>query len=464
MDFQSLNWNADLFSHLFFILLALILINFVPDIPIQPWISSPMAAFEAGLLLYSLLLFILYLQVKWIAQSTTLSSSAAFILVNLELLLFLSLYHFGLGAHRFFMQGPWLETLQAPFYLFSLTLYLLGLGWYHYWSAYFRLVKTPTSAFHYAWLQLQFIFPFCLPFILFSLLFDGLSLIPQWSAFLKQADHSILHTIILVVLGLLTLLPTLILMPPLIVACWGCKPLTNPKLISRLQLACHQAQFRHAGFKIWTVMKHSFTAGIIGVIPRFRYIMFTPYLIEEFSPDELEAILIHEMGHSRYKHLLIYPFILLGMFIFSTLLSFFYVDWLADYFTRQQAHHPSDLWPFLFAITVFILYAASLATYFRLVFGFFSRFFERQADLYIFNFSLSPLYLIESLDHIATLTGHTHHQPNWHHYSIQKRIDFLRAAMANPSLIIRHHRRVRFWVRLYFILLIISGLIFIFLI
>jgi Zn-dependent protease with chaperone function len=326
--------DKHLFSCLFFILLVLALISFVPELQSSEWISSPVMAFGTGLLLYGIFLLFIYLQIKSLRKSMRVSSNLIITFINLELLTFLCLYYFGLGAHRLFSEGARLSRLQTPLALTSLFLYALGLGWGYYWLARFHLIKTGYTPSKYAYTQLQFLFPFCLPFILFTFLFDGLNFIPQWTSFVEQSNDSVLYAIILSLLSLVLLSLTMIFMPPLIVACWRCKPLCNPAILAKLQAACEQTRFKHGGFKVWTIMRHTFTAGIVGIIPRFRYIMFTPSLMNEFSPDEIEAILIHEMGHSHYKHLLFYPFILLGMLMMGAFLSFFYTDALSHYFAH----------------------------------------------------------------------------------------------------------------------------------
>lgn len=426
--------------------------------PTAAWISSPALAWEVGLLLYAFFLLIIYLQVKGMTSFTRLSAPSIIIFVNLELLAFLSLYYFGLGGHRFLIEGPFLH-LQSPLSLYSLLLYGLGLGWAYYWLSYFQAVATPYSSLEYAFRQLQLLFPFCLPFLLFAFLFDGLELIPAWRQLTAQYEQSPYYEAGLLLLSLIFLALMLVFMPSLIVLCWHCRPLKNPSLVARLQDVCRQAHFKHAGFKVWNVLKYSFTAGIIGVVPRFRYVMFTPNLLQEFSTEEIEAVLIHEIGHSYYRHLLIFPFILLGMLIVAAFASYFYTDAIAAYFDHLNQIAPSQIWPFLFSLSLFILYALILGLYFRLIFGFYSRLFERQADLHIFNFNLSPAYMIQSLDHIGILTGHSHHHPSWHHHSIQDRIDFLKSAMANPSLVKQYHRKVKRWVLIYFILLICSCLV-----
>lgn len=87
-----------------------------------------------------------------------------------------------------------------------------------------------------------------------------------------------------------------------------------------------------------------------------------------------------------------------------------------------------------------------MGLYYRIVYGLFSRLFERQADLHVFALGVPPEAMIEALDNVGIGTGFTHLVPNWHHYRIKERIDFLKQAMLDPSLVAKHHRKV--WIAL----------------
>lgn len=193
----------------------------------------------------------------------------------------------------------------------------------------------------------------------------------------------------------------------------------------------------------WTIMNHSYTAGIIGIVPRFRYVMFTKRLLDELSKESIEAVLAHEIGHSYRKHLLIYPVIIFGMIVTTTIFSLFFSESINEFFSLQDMLHPSPLWKMLYPLSVFIPFAVILALYFRYVFGYFSRLFERQADLHVFEVGIPPEHMHQALDELGVLTGNTHHHPSWHHHSISERMTFLEKAASDPSLIDKHHRRVK---------------------
>ena len=99
---------------------------------------------------------------------------------------------------------------------------------------------------------------------------------------------------------------------------------------------------------------------------------------------------------------------------------------------------------------MFIPYAIIIAVYFRFVFGYFSRLFKRQADLYGVQLGIPIEHMIRALDDVAIATGYTHSVPNWHHHSLQERIDFLQAVIQDPTLVEKHNRRVRLSLAIYF--------------
>jgi STE24 endopeptidase len=177
---------------------------------------------------------------------------------------------------------------------------------------------------------------------------------------------------------------------------------------------------------LWGDLPRLVNAAIVGIFPRFRYVLFTPTLIEKLSEDEVEAILRHEIGHNRYRHLPIYPLLMIGLLISLWLFDLWSHPWLAD----QPA-------------LTFVAEVLLITVYMRFILSYFSRLFERQADLYTFENGGNPQALISALDHLAVHGGHIHDRPNWHHGSIRSRMNFLSDAINNPSLIQHHQRRVR---------------------
>ena len=94
-----------------------------------------------------------------------------------------------------------------------------------------------------------------------------------------------------------------------------------------------------------------------------------------------------------------------------------------------------------------------LIVYFRFLFGFFMRNFERQADLFAMETIGSPRPLIRSLEKIGLASGQSRDLPSWHHFSIAQRVEFLEKAARHPELIRNHQKKVYSSVILFFFLL-----------
>jgi tetratricopeptide (TPR) repeat protein len=99
----------------------------------------------------------------------------------------------------------------------------------------------------------------------------------------------------------------------------------------------------------------------------------------------------------------------------------------------------------VFSVTIICVFLV----YFRYVFGFFMRNFERQADGYVFSLFDSAAALVSTFHKISLSSGQPADRPNWHHFSIRQRIDFLKKCEQDRSRIRRHDARVRRAIGLY---------------
>lgn len=402
--------------------------------------SSPLASsylsafwgFVLGVVLFTFLLLLIFFQNKFIFRKYPQPDFVA-ILTNLEILAFLIAYTFLLNGNR--ILEPYLSANFLS--LMPLLLYFTAFWVYHY--THLKSQKEKCRSASHATDQVLLMAPFVIPLLAYIVLYD------LFDRFGWLSNNWIYYSASILYLFLMFLI-----IPPITQIIWQCKPLNRPELETNLEIICQRAKFRHGGFKVWTILNNSLTAAIMGPVPRFRYVMFTKRLLDTFSRESIEAILAHEIGHSFHKHLFIYPFVLLGMVQSAGLVFILLGDTIAS-----AAHlRPNLIW--LISLSGFVLYAMLIGIYFRFVFGFYSRLFERQADLHVYKLNVPVNYMIEALDHIGIATGFTHEIPNWHHFSIKERIDFLNRTIANPRLIARHHKKVRLNV---FLLIITVGLV-----
>ena len=59
------------------------------------------------------------------------------------------------------------------------------------------------------------------------------------------------------------------------------------------------------------------TAGIMGLVRKFRYILVTKALLHYLSPEELDAVIAHEIGHVKKYHLFFYLMFFTGFMLLS---------------------------------------------------------------------------------------------------------------------------------------------------
>lgn len=414
-----------MYQNLFFLISVLLMVNVAPDVKMPLW---PVSAQSAALI--SLFSYIGTL----IAIRQRSKRDERWPLAPMLLVTFLFCHHFIWAGHRIYASALSWPRLLFP--LLSLLLYFFGLCVYH-WSRPYARRGFPKPV--------QFLIPFVVPFLAFELLFDALGLVPYTP--LQNALHGSGdtwgETVVWLSLTTSFVLGMLFFLPPILVWAWSCRPLPASSLSGRLEALCKRLGFRYAGLRSWGVLSNGSTAAVVGAHPRFRYIMFTDRLLKEVPAEQIEAILVHEIGHSHHRHLIIYPFVVLGLVLCSSFLMLYIIDPLFTWYGLLELQSPSRLWNPLQTLTILIPFAALTLLYFRLVYGFFSRNFERQADLHIFAAQLDHRHLCDALYSVARGNDVDPKEPNWHHYSIHERADYLERSARQPSLIERHHRRVR---------------------
>lgn len=430
-------------SNIFFLILFFFTITSAGDGEYTIYfLETPGKAFLIGLGLYVLLLVALYF-----INRRNFGKDRLLFFDNVVLLLFFLVYYFVLGSQRWIRSHeilPFPQTLAA---ILAVTLYFFALAVCHFAQANPRWNRK--HAIKKGWHAVRFLLPFSLPFLIFIVLDDVGRMLPveklrEVMGIEKGSDS---ESILSIAFSILSVIGVLALFPVLVLWSWQCPPLEEGILKDRLERLCQKAQFKHAGLKIWSVMEEAYTAAIIGLIARFRYIMFTRKLVDKIPPDYIEAILAHEMGHNKYKHLIFYPFILLGMLAFGILFADFSFHLIHNTWNLSET-----AWDPLFYLALFLI---AIALYFRYIFGYFSRLFERQADLYVYEVGVPVDHIIGALDTVGVYSGNIHDIPSWHHFSIKERIDFLERSKINPEIVKEHHKLVRTSLWIYFFLLFI---------
>lgn len=139
---------------------------------------------------------------------------------------------------------------------------------------------------------------------------------------------------------------------------------------------------------------------------KFRKIVLFDTLISQLSESELEAVLAHEIGHFKKKHI---PKMLIFS-AFSSLVGFYVVAVLArqEWFYRAFGFEPGNIAP---ALLLFTLLSGVVMFWFSPLAHWWSRRYEYQADAFAADVMKEPRSLIGALrklneKNLSNLTPH----------------------------------------------------------
>jgi Zn-dependent protease with chaperone function len=358
----------------------------------------------------------------------------------------LAIFLFSLDIYIFQLKY-WLQTIPGVrqfsvlegVLAISIFLFYLATIWYFSHPAYTLLFHTKINRRSFVISNLKLNLPILFPWLILSFVYDLITLSP-WpglETFLGRIEGQIIFFAFF-----LTIL--MIFMPPFIQNWWGCRPFNPSDRINELKEFLNKMGFRYRDLMRWPIFEgRMMTAGIMGVMPRYRYILVTDSLMEILSVEELKAVMAHEVGHARYRHLYFYVIFFLGLIAisFGSFEIFPSILVLNPYlmgFLERSGAQATNLFYLIRSLPVLLI----IFIYFRFLMGFFMRNFERQADLYSAVTMGSPAATISSLEKIALFSGKIRDLPSWHHFSIKQRVDYLWRFLKEPGLVNRHNRMI----------------------
>lgn len=158
------------------------------------------------------------------------------------------------------------------------------------------------------------------------------------------------------------------------------EPLQDEELKMRLIRLGTQAGSRVRGVYKWHLSEKSkkANAALTG-LGNTRRIILADTLLDNYSPDEIEAVLAHELGHHVHRHILK----MIGAQAVITFVGFWAANWVLHYATDRLKMFAmlSD-----FAnLPLLILVATVLSLLLMPAMNAYSRYCERQADRYAFD-------------------------------------------------------------------------------
>jgi len=367
-----------------------------------------------------------------------------------------SLDIYGLSLVSFTVNIPVLSvipTLQALLFL-GIFVFYLAIVWAFAYTPYRMLYSTGLSRKSYVLSNISFSVPVLLPWLLLSGIADIINALPF------DLPKQLLSTTEGQVLYFLVFLVAVAIIGPLIIQkFWRCTPLESGSVRTRIENLCRRADLEYANILYWPIFGgRMITAGVMGLIRKFRYILVTGALIRFLEPEEIDAVIAHEIGHIKKKHLVFYlvffiGYMLVSFAIFDLLIyAILYAEPLYRFIGRTGLNQ-ATLTSSIFSLVIIIIFLV----YFRFIFGYFMRNFERQADTYVYALFDNAGPLISTLEKIVLTSGQPADRPNWHHFSIKERIDYLQKCEEDKRWITRHDQKIKKSIAVYLAAILMIG-------
>ena len=173
------------------------------------------------------------------------------------------------------------------------------------------------------------------------------------------------------------------------------EPLDNEDLRRRLVVLSQRAGTRVRGVYRWKLSEKSkkANAALTG-LGATRRIILADTLLDNYTADEIEAVLAHELGHHVHRHILKSIFVQAAI----TLFGFWAANWTLHYAVDQ--HMFEELSDFA-NLPLLALVSVALSFVLMPALNGYSRFNERQADRYAFESIASVEPFISSMNKLA---------------------------------------------------------------
>jgi STE24 endopeptidase len=241
---------------------------------------------------------------------------------------------------------------------------------------------------------------------------------------------------------------------------WPTKRLADGPLRRRLESISREIRFRYREILVWQSGRMMINAAVMGLFAPVRYVLLSDGLLEGMSRQQIEAVFGHEVGHVRQGHI---PFFLLFA-VCSMLLLSGIIEALRLAVERG-----------LFELSVLTIQAIGficILVVWGVGFGWLSRRFERQADLFGTRCVTPPTaegchlpcnahpdpsvqppagavcataaaVFASALDRVALLNGIPREERSWRHGTILGRARFLTSLTGDPTRARRFERLLR---------------------
>lgn len=256
-------------------------------------------------------------------------------------------------------------------------------------------------------------------------------------------DPALLHT----VAQLAALAVVLSLMPVVMRFVWDTTPLPEGPLRDRLLALCARHAVGVRNILVWRTGGSMANGAVLGLFAPLRYVLLTDTLLERLPDSQLEAVMAHEVGHVRRRHI---PWLVAALL--AALGASFTLAALAG--SALHALASGFAWPHVPGAGVAVETALAVAALAMGIgtFGFVSRRFEWQADAFALQHlsglstarraaptesaTIAPHAADDMADALRSVCALNHidpHRASFRHGSIRRRLHNLRQLVGRPA-------------------------------
>jgi STE24 endopeptidase len=233
----------------------------------------------------------------------------------------------------------------------------------------------------------------------------------------------------------------LVLLPIALRRIWHTTPLPPGELRDRLGESCLEQRVGVREILIWQTDGQILNAAVAGMLPGMRYLFLTDGLLARLAPEEVAAVVRHELGHITGRHM---P---LRMLVLALPLAL----WMAA----------SSAWPEFFellsqrlawigfgaSMQLSLLVPVLLAAYIVVVVGQYSQWLEHDADLAAClgpNGQVDRAAAVPFARALVKIIGRSPESrfTRWLHPALSDRMAVIAVALADPAGIVRFRRRL----------------------
>ena len=250
--------------------------------------------------------------------------------------------------------------------------------------------------------------------------------------------------------------------PVLLRHIWRTHPLEPGPVRERLEALSRRIGLSVREILVWHSDGLMVNAAVMGLFAPVRFVLLSDTLLRTMSVEQIEAVFGHEAGHVRHRHI-------------QYFLVFAFVGWLVvagimEALARTMTDPSGEVGASRLVIQG--IGVVAMIAFWGLGFGWLSRRFERQADLFGAECAAPPssrchtpcsvhpderttldpgrrvcatgvAVFASALDRVASLNGIPQEERSWRHSSIGSRIRFLVRLAGDPGAAVDFQRRIQ---------------------